>query len=224
MTKRLCVCLTERTQQNCIDFVSGSTSDLIEHRMDFMKRIDDLKEIYSATDSPIIATCRSLELGGNFGGDETQRINHLLDAINNGASFVDIEIETEQELMKKIFSEASKSNCKVIISKHYTTNTPGFNDLLSLLEEMNKSGADIQKVVVTPQSISDCQSVLQLYNQENLETPLIAFAMGDIGKFTRVSALFLGAPFMYVSQDSGREAASGQISLSEMRAIMRSLS
>ena len=224
MTKKLCVCLTERTQQSCIDFVTNSSSDLIEHRMDFMNPINNLKEIYSATDIPIIATCRSQELGGNFQGDETQRINHLLDAIYNGASIVDIEIETEHELMKQIRSEASKNNCQIIISKHFTTNIPEYNDLLSLIEEMKKSGADILKVVLTPKSIRDCKRILQLYNLENLDTPLIAFAMGDLGKFTRVSALYLGAPFMYVSQDSGREAASGQISLSDMRAIVRSLS
>jgi 3-dehydroquinate dehydratase-1 len=89
---------------------------------------------------------------------------------------------------------------------------------------MENIGADILKVIVTPKSISDCSRVLQLYSLERVETPLIAFAMGDIGRFTRVSALFLGAPFMYVSQDLGQEAASGQISLSDMRAIVRSLS
>ena len=224
MTKRLCVCLTERTHQACIDFVSSSDSDIIEHRMDFMNRIIGLKEIYSATEIPVIATCRSQELGGNFEGDETQRIDYLLEAIGNGASFVDIEIETGQEFLKQVRTAASKNNCQIIISKHYTTNTPEQSDLLDLIQEMKKSGADILKVAVTPESISDCKRILQLYSFENVETPLIAFAMGDIGRFTRVSALYLGAPFMYVSQDSGREAASGQISLSDMRAIVRSLS
>jgi 3-dehydroquinate dehydratase type I len=192
--------------------------------MDFMESIVGFKEIYSSTDIPIIATCRSLKLGGNFRGDEFQRINHLLDAIENGASFVDIEMGVEDELMNQLRRKASKNDCQIIISKHFTTNTPEYIDLLSLIESMKKSGADILKVVVTPESIKDCNRVLQLYNLENLETPLIAFAMGDIGKFTRVSALYLGAPFMYVSQDSGREAAPGQISLSEMRAIVRYLS
>jgi 3-dehydroquinate dehydratase-1 len=52
---------------------------------------------------------------------------------------------------------------------------------------------------------------------------MIAFAMGDLGKFTRVAALFLGAPFMYVSQDSGDKAAPGQITLSQMRALLEVL-
>ncbi|MHA2056433.1 MAG: type I 3-dehydroquinate dehydratase [Candidatus Thorarchaeota archaeon] len=216
--------MTEKTPQNCIDFVSNSDSDLVEHRMDFMHRITGLREIYSATDIPIIATCRSREMGGNFVDGESQRIDHLLEAINSGASIVDIEVETEKDYMKQIRNKALQNDCQLIISKHFKQVTPEYRNLLDLIDKMIESGADILKVVVTPESIRDCGRILQLYSLENLETPLIAFAMGNIGRFTRVSALFLGAPFMYVSQDSGEKAAPGQISMSEMRAILRSLS
>jgi 3-dehydroquinate dehydratase type I len=192
--------------------------------MDFMAPITGLKEIYSATDIPIIATCRSRKMGGNFVDGESQRIDYLLEAINRGASLVDLEIETEKEYMKQIRNEALQNNCQLIVSKHYPQVTPEYQDLLDLIDKMIDSGADILKVVVTPESIRDCRRILQLYSLENLEIPLIAFAMGNIGRFTRVSALFLGAPFMYVSQDSGEEAAPGQISMSDMRAILRSLS
>ncbi len=207
-----------------MEFVSESNSDMIEHRMDFMNRIIGLKEIYSSTVIPIIATCRSKEMGGNYAGNESQRIAYLLEAIDHGASFVDIEIETEQEYLKHISNTASQKNCKLIISKHFTRSTPEYPYLIAMIDKMKNTGADILKLVVTPESIRDCRRVLQLYNLEKLETPLIAFAMGTIGRFTRVSALFLGAPFMYVAQDSGKEAASGQISLSDMRAIVRTLS
>ena len=80
------------------------------------------------------------------------------------------------------------------------------------------------KIVTTPKSIEDCKTILQLYHIEaSPPCPMIAFAMGNLGKFTRVSALYLGAPFMYVSQDEGEVAAPGQISLSQMRAILEVL-
>ena len=203
MSKRLCVCLTQKNPQDCIEFVSSTDADLVEHRIDFMNQVVNLKDIYSATDLPIIATCRPLEMGGNFVGEESKRIYHLLAAINSGASFVDLEIETDLALKKRIYEGISESSCQLIISKHYT---------------------EFMKVVVTPQSVDDCKRVLQLYSLESMDTPLIAFAMGNLGKFSRVSALFLGAPFMYVSQDSGEAAALGQISLSDMRTIVRFLS
>jgi 3-dehydroquinate dehydratase type I len=216
------VSLTEKTPEDCKESVSSVETDLIEHRMDFMDRITGLRDIYSATKAPIIATCRSKQMGGNFKGEESERIKHLKEAIIQGASYVDIEVETERVFFEEISAEARKSNCRLIISKHYTYHTPRDSDLIKLLEEMNKYGADIYKIAVTPKSIEDCKRILRLYNID-MTTPLIAFAMGDLGKFTRVSALFLGAPFMYVSQDSGYKAASGQISLSNMKAIVRTL-
>jgi 3-dehydroquinate dehydratase/shikimate dehydrogenase len=204
--------------------VSTSDADIIEHRMDFMDQITGLGEIYSATDIPIIATCRSIEMSGYFAGSEPQRIAYLLEAIDHGASFVDIEYEVERNYMKQISSATSQNNCEIIVSKHYTSFTPELPELIDLIGKMKDRGADIIKLVVTPNSISDCRRILQVYNEESLEIPLIAFAMSNIGRFTRVSALFLGAPFMYVAQDSGKEAASGQIPLSEMRTIVRMLS
>ena len=224
MSKKLCVCLTEKTSQECISFVSTSDVDIIEHRMDFMDQITGLGEIYSATETPIIATCRPKEMGGNFAGSEQQRITYLLEAIDNGASFVDIEYEVEHNSLKRISDAVSQRNSKLILSKHYTSITPELPDLIDLIGKMEDRGADIIKLVVTPESLSDCRRILQVYSWEGSKIPLIAFAMGNIGRFTRVSALFLGAPFMYVAQDSGKEAALGQIPLSEMRTILRMLS
>ncbi|MFW9786037.1 MAG: type I 3-dehydroquinate dehydratase [Candidatus Thorarchaeota archaeon] len=223
MTKRLCICLTEPTLQDCRRLVLSTDADLIEHRLDFMDEISSLNEIYSATDKPIIATCRSRHHGGNFAGDELERERILVSAIKQGASFVDIEIDTEHQYLAEIHNAARNYNCQLIISKHFTNITPDTTKLLDLVKQMREARADILKIVVTPKSISDCGRVIQLYSHVTSNTNLIAFAMGKLGKFTRIAALFLGAPFMYVSQDEGKPAAPGQISLSEMRAIVRSL-
>ncbi|MHA2201314.1 MAG: type I 3-dehydroquinate dehydratase [Candidatus Thorarchaeota archaeon] len=207
MTNKLCVCLTEKTSQECIDFLKATDADIVEHRIDFMGQISGLELIYSATNIPIIATCRPHELGGHFGASESQRIELLSKAIVAGVSFVDVETETDDKHFHKVHQLLLETDCQIIVSKHYTQFTPERAELLDVIERMRKQGADILKVVVTPQTIHDCLKVLQLYNLEDLDTPLIAFAMGNLGKFTRVSSLFLGAPFTYVSQDIG-EAAS----------------
>ncbi|MFW9807921.1 MAG: type I 3-dehydroquinate dehydratase [Candidatus Thorarchaeota archaeon] len=224
MSVKLCVCLTGTTFQECADFVSSTNADLIEHRMDFMKPIIKLDELYSLSDIPIIATCRSPKEGGLFEGNESDRIECLVKAIEHGASFVDIEIDTERRFIDEVRSKAVDNNCRLILSKHYPNETPSFSDLVTCIQKMNSEGPDILKIVVTPESIEDCRSVLQLYYLEKLKTPLIAFGLGNRGRFTRVTALFLGAPFMYVSQDFGVSAASGQISLSDMRTIVGYLS
>ena len=224
MKNKLCVSLTEKSSKKCIEFVSSCDADIIEHRLDFMDCIESLDDIYNTSKIPVIVTCRSIKNGGRYNEDEEQRITHLLDAIKAGASYVDVEAEMEQSHLSIIKQEATRNECKVIISKHFHQDTPNSSSLIELLAYLGNAGADIMKVVTTPENPDDCFRVLQLYAVENRpDVPLIAFGMGHLGKITRVCALFLGAPFMYVSQDYGDEAAPGQIPLSLMRTILEVL-
>ncbi|MHA2299676.1 MAG: type I 3-dehydroquinate dehydratase, partial [Candidatus Thorarchaeota archaeon] len=196
----------------------------IEHRMDFMGRIERLDAIYNESKMPIIATCRATHDGGHFEGNEESRIGHLIEAISAGASYVDLELDTEHALMNLVRKAATKNNSKLIVSKHYFDSTPDVTELLNVLDRLAIAGADVMKLVTTAKTMSDCGRVLQLYHAKSKSArPMIAFAMGDLGKFTRVTALFLGAPFMYVSQNQGEQAAPGQITVSQMRAVLEAL-
>jgi 3-dehydroquinate dehydratase-1 len=224
MKKILCVSLTERSVGQCAHFVSSCDADLIEHRMDFMDRIERLNAIYDVSKVPIIATCRAPRDGGFFDGDDERRISHLIEAISAGASYVDVELDTEPRLMNLVRKEATRSNSKLIVSKHYIDSTPPVPELVNVLDRLVIAGADVMKLVTTPKMMSDCEKILQLYHLANKPArPLIAFAMGNLGKFTRVTAMFLGAPFMYVSQDQGTMAAPGQITVSQMRGLLEVL-
>jgi 3-dehydroquinate dehydratase/shikimate dehydrogenase len=222
--KKLCMSLTERSARKCIETVASCKADLIEHRIDFMGRIRALDEIYMAAEKPVIAACRSFRNGGLHNGTETQRVDLLLEAISSGASYVDIDAETRPAFLDLLRRHAGRTGCKIIISKHYHENTPSSSTLEQLVSDMQNKEADILKVVTTPESIPDCLRVLHLYSHEvRIERPLVAFAMAQLGMFTRVAALFLGAPFMYVAQDDGNAAAPGQIPLSKMREILEVL-
>ena len=192
MRYRFCVSLTERSTKACIEIISSSDADLIEHRMDFMDEIDMLTEIYAASDKPIIATCRSIEEGGQFQGTEESRVDYLLDAVSAGASYVDIEVDTNPELLALVKEKVAKTEGKIILSKHYHDHTPRESVLLNMLDRLGNMEADIIKLVSTPRTTNDCLRVLQLYHKENPPgLPLIAFGMGPLGRFTRVSALVL---------------------------------
>jgi 3-dehydroquinate dehydratase-1 len=52
---------------------------------------------------------------------------------------------------------------------------------------------------------------------------LIAFAMGEAGKMTRLQALVLGAPFSYAALSDRHLTAPGQFSATEMETMYHSL-
>lgn len=219
---RLCACITEKTAEDCIKVAKAIDTELIEHRIDFMDEIKNLDRIYNATKTPVIATNRSVKCGGHSRSSEEKRIAHLLSAIDAGCAMVDIELETEEGLKQRVMEKARERNCKIIISMHDFKKTPDTEELLGIMRREKEQGADIGKIVTIANSVEDCHSVLGLLLEARKEDfPLVAFAMGELGRFTRIVALLYGAPFTYVSVNES--VAPGQLSVNVTRKILKEL-
>jgi 3-dehydroquinate dehydratase I len=220
---KICACLAEQSFKDCINKIKKINTlpiKIIEHRIDFMKNIEKLEEIYSQTKLPIIATCK---IENNFKGNEKDIYNVLINAINAGCSFVDIDLNMNEEIREKIILQAKKRKIKVIISWHDFKKTPLEKELKDILTKEIKAGADICKIVTTSKSENDNNIILSLYDeikQVNFtNVKLIAFAMGTKGKITRINALKKGCPFMYASIN--KKSAPGQIDVKEMCELLK---
>jgi 3-dehydroquinate dehydratase-1 len=73
------------------------------------------------------------------------------------------------------------------------------------------------KIVTNAKTINDASSILSLYNNSS-KANIIAFAMGDNGRMSRILCLYLGSPFTYVSL--GKPVAPGQFSLEQVKKIL----
>ena len=82
---------------------------------------------------------------------------------------------------------------------------------------MSKFSSNV-KIVTTAKSTDDSARILQLYNKKG-KVNLVAFAMGDLGRTSRILSLFLGSPFTYVSL--GKPIAPGQFSVDEINKIIK---
>lgn len=219
---KLCSCISAATTEECIKLAKTVDTELIEHRIDFMEGVQNLGRIYDAVTAPIIATNRSATYGGHFYGSEEKRVRYLLKAIDAGCTMVDVEIETDVALQQNVLEKARRNKCNVIISMHDFNRTPGREKLVEILHREKEEGADIGKIVTLARSIEDCHRILDLLMEARQERfPLVAFAMGDAGSFTRIAALLYGAPFMYASVTE--KTGPGQLSVTAMRTILGEL-
>ncbi len=73
------------------------------------------------------------------------------------------------------------------------------------------------KIVTSAKTTDDSTRVLQLYGKKG-KINLIAFAMGDAGRISRILSLYLGSPYTYVSL--GKPVAPGQFSVDEVKKII----
>lgn len=189
-------------------------SKMAELRLDLMQLQSAQIQALLMHKIPTVATCRE----GLF--SQGERMELLKFAIQNGATFVDIEVESEVNYRKTLVDIAKKYGCKVIISYHNFKATPSIAEMKQVITECRGMGADVVKLITTAHTAQDSTRILSLYENEK---KLVAFAMGDAGKITRLACLYLGAPFTYASMGTGKEAAEGQMTAESMREVVRLL-
>ena len=132
-------------------------------------------------------------------------------AIQAGARYADLEIEAEAGWSKRFRDLCHDYGVEIIRSWHDFSGTPSPDYLRQIQARCYRYGADIAKIVTTASTLADCEAVLSLYGEatpDNLaanpgsSSPeehrrLIAFAMGPVGRETRIECLRRGAPFSY---------------------------
>ncbi len=149
----------------------------------------------------------------------------LITAIHSGAAFVDLEIEAPPMMSKRLRRETRENGTVFVRSYHDYKGTDSIEALKALTEKCFAIGADIAKIVTMAAPCTgdnqspDVDRVLSLYDHFD-PAKLIAFAMGDAGKTSRIQCLAKGSPFTYASLNESDTAAPGQMTTREMRSII----
>ncbi len=210
----ICISIADVTAAEAVKLISEN--ELCEVRIDKLKlENDDIKSVFSAR-GKTIATYRPSE-----GLSESARIESLLLAMQSGAAYVDIEVETDDLFKTEIIKAAKKYACKVIASYHDFAKTPVMRELEQILGWCLESSPDIAKIACQVNSIEDNARLLSIYS---LNKNVISIGMGELGKITRIAATLLGAPFTYAAIDSSRKTAPGQIDTVTLKKIISMIS
>ncbi|ADV61233.1 shikimate 5-dehydrogenase [Isosphaera pallida ATCC 43644] len=173
-------------------------AQLVELRLDCLRRDIDLKRILANRYSPCVVTIRRGRDGGIWRQDEERRQRLLREAIVMGVDYVDIEADIAKEIRR--FGKVKR-----IISYHNFKETP--KELPDIIQKMATLDADIVKVATIATSIQDAAFVLKTASEAPV--PTIAIAMGEVGFFTRILGAKYGAPLTYASFNPDRSFAPG---------------
>ena len=201
-----------------------------------MKEID---EVFSS-DVPLVATCRIAEVMANEPSLQDPALSEqgreikamqiaerrLVRAIEAGARYVDVEIEAQKQMSKRVRNAAHESGTMFIRSYHDFNGTGSLEELRSMVEKCRYHGADMVKLVTTAHSQEDVDRVMSLYEWCDTQATggvealahggLIAFCMGEAGKQSRIDALAYGAPYTYAALTADEAAAPGQWPMADM--------
>lgn len=220
MKPRICVSLTaEDPHELCrqAQRAESLSADLVEVRLDRLSSYQGISKAVGAVEIPVVATNRPLSQKGSFAGSESQRLSLLVDAVEGGANYVDIESSTRH--LDQVIETFQKASAKIILSHHDHSRTPKLSELKSTLAQLQRTKSEFYKIVTTARSPEDNLTIFNLLTANQRTKPLVSFAMGKPGIWSRIMAPFYGADFTYASLERGLETAPGQPSISELRRI-----
>jgi len=179
---------------------------LIELRLDYLTKAPDFHRLLAQKPCPLIATVRRQEDGGRWTGTETARQMLLRQAVVAGFDWVDLETDVATVIGRF-------KNIKRIVSYHNLREMP--DDLEELYLRMCEQDADVVKIAVRAQKVTDNLRVLKL--MENPPLPTIALCLGDLGFPSRILAAKFGAPFVYAAFNIERTLSLGIPYFGEMQ-------
>jgi 3-dehydroquinate dehydratase I len=210
----ICVSLAEKSLSTCLEALE--MLDFAEIRMDAMPFLapHDLRNIFTRP-AKLIATCRP---GGSLANEGRKAT--LIAAIESGAAYVDVEIESEPGYRDEIITTARSHGCEVIISFHDHEKTPERQELETITASCFKAGADIAKIACMVHSSQDNARLLGLLDTNQ---QVVVVGMGEKGRTTRIIAPLLGSPFTFASLSKGKETAEGQIDKETLEYILEVL-
>ena len=219
MTYKTCVSIGEKTPnalRKTLE-IALKKSDYVEVRFDFLK-IEDIPyalEMIKKDLSRTVCTLRPKTEGGQFPGNENERISILKLIAEYNPFLLDVEFNT---LGKKppLVKYLKSTKTKLLVSWHNFKKTPSSPELNHKIKQMSRLSSNV-KIVCTAKSTKDSTRMLELYRKKG-KNNLISFAMGDHGRISRILCMYLGSPYTYVSL--GKPIAPGQFSVDEMKKII----
>jgi 3-dehydroquinate dehydratase/shikimate dehydrogenase len=174
--------------------------DLVELRIDCLRRDPDLKRILKDRPTPLVFTIRRGSDGGLWRGQEEKRQQLLREAIALGVDYVDLEMDIAPRIRR--FGKTRR-----IVSYHNLKTTPV--DLQDIAEQCEEMDPDIIKMATTASNLTEASHVLHL--GEIGKFPTIPIAMGELGIFTRILGARFGAPFTFAGFNPERTFAAGML-------------
>ena len=221
MANKTCVTLAEPSPAKLRSLLKKALrrSDYAELRLDFMKpsMVPRALNLVKKDLKRCICTLRPKSEGGKFSGSEKNRISILKLVAEYNPYLLDVEYNTIRK-SKDLRQYLKRSKTDLLVSWHDFKKTPSTPSLKKMTNGMFKFSKNI-KIVTTARSIGDSAKVLSLYKDVPKNGNLVAFAMGDYGRMSRILCTQIGSPYTYVSL--GKPIAPGQFSLDEVKSIFK---
>lgn len=198
---RVCVPVMGKTTEEVLQQLKSVVEmepDIIEWRGDFFETdnnegyLNVLKQMKDVNENiPVIFTIRTDSEGGNKKIGWNEYCDLCLFIAEKGkefnVEFVDVEVFKDDKA-NELINSLHEKGMNVIGSNHHFDKTPDKEEMVKILSNIEKSGADVCKLAVMPRDKKDVEVLIEASKEtdEKIKAPIITMSMGELGAVTRV--------------------------------------
>jgi len=237
---KLCVPITAPSREGALRAIeeAAAAADMVELRMDAIGDVplsSLLRKAKGVASPPaVVVTNRLWSEGGlrpipngeSFEASERRRVGVLIEAVERGVEFVDVELATDERLRDSLREAIARRGFRtaLMVSRHDFRRTPPLPRLKEILDRCGEAGASIAKIVTTAARPEDNLRILELIvHARRRENRIVAFCMGGAGRVSRLAAPLMGAEFGFACLREDEGSATGQLTVRQMRQGMKML-
>ncbi len=211
MTIRICVSIQPQSgleAQRLLRKAEAAQVDFVEIRLDQFSSAKEVASVAEHAKTPLIATDHSRRSSA-----EKQAL--LIEAAELGFAYVDSDLQAPK--LQSFFTQVKAKGARCIVSHHDNNKTPNIAELTRILEREISSGADVYKIVTTATKLDDNLTLLEFVQGAPIRKKPVCFAMGELGKMSRLLSPAFGSFFTFAALERGSETAPGQMTVQEMQ-------
>lgn len=216
-------------------------ADLVEFRIDvffedkedstdlLQDRIDRVLELIKASPLPCIVTCRPHWEGGEYYGDDDERVSmyEALGTSDHPPAYIDVELATytrSANIKQKINLAVDHPNQQRAVSTRLILSTHDFegrpSDLTrKILQMQDEPACAVVKIAYRARSIRDNLELFEILRDQT--KPTIALGMGEFGVMSRILAPKFGGFLTFASLRDESTTAPGQITIEDLLGLYR---
>lgn len=216
-------------------------ADLVEFRIDvffedkdestdlLQDRIDRVLDLVKASPLPCIVTCRPHWEGGEYHGDDDERVSmyEALGTSDHPPAYIDVELATytrSANIRQKINlgvnhpKQQRAVSTRLILSTHDFAGRP--SDLTrKILQMQDEPACSVIKIAYRARSIRDNLELFEILRDQT--KPTIALGMGEFGIMSRILAPKFGGFLTFASLRDESTTAPGQITIEDLLSLYR---
>ncbi len=177
--------------------------ELVPRGIDVIDVPEAIERLKAGIEKPVLFTCRPRRQGGNFPGTEEERIEVIRQAVASGVSWVDLELDIEEQERTALFEQAAEAGTKVVASHHDMESTPKSADIQSFVAESRQYG-DTVKLCYRSNGHGDglslCEAAWELRDDADLSLALMGQGVG--GDMPRIHAPMFSQSLVYATLET----------------------